>query len=215
MQRIVSLVVASLSFVFTAAAADLDYSRFETYFGYDFVQFMPDTTFLPSKINANGGSAQFIYNAWKGLGVVADFGAVHKGTLNQTPIDATVANFLVGPRFTHHIGRYQPFVEAMFGGAYGTMSTQVSAITGDNVFLPAFTPVTARLTASTTRFALMAGGGLDIKFSKRFAFRPFEADYYLIRMPNVYTENGLAGTGLTNHNNWRLSGGVKFMFGKL
>jgi len=210
MQKIVSLAVASLSLVFTAAAADLDYSRFETYLGYDFVQFMPNTTFLPSKINANGGSGQFIYNISNGFGVVGDFGAVHKGTINQTPVDATVANFLVGPRYTHHRGRYQPFLECMFGGAYGTMSTQVGVITGGTVLpgLPAFTPVTARLTASTTRFAMMAGGGLDIKFNKHMAFRPFEADYYLIRMPDLFQNDNL-----TNRNNWRLSGGVKFMFG--
>jgi hypothetical protein len=210
MQKIVSLAVVSLSLVFTAAAADLDYSRFETYLGYDFVQFMPNTTFLPQKINANGGSAQFIYNMWKGFGVVGDFGAVHKGTINQTPVDATVVNFLAGPRYTLHKGRYQPFLEAMFGGAYGTLSAQVSAITGDTVIpgIPANTPITARLNASSTRFAMMAGGGLDIKLNKQIAFRPFEADYYLIRMPNLFQNDNI-----TNRNNWRLSGGVKFMFG--
>jgi hypothetical protein len=212
MQRIFSLAAVSLGLVFTAAASD--YSKFETYLGYDFVRFNPDTFYLP-QFNANGGSAQFIYNAWGGLGIVGDFGAVHKGTLNQSPIDTTVANYLIGPRFTHHRGRYQPFVEAMFGGAYATMSTRVNALTGDNAILPALTPVTARLTASTSRFAMMVGGGLDIKIHKHMAFRPFEADYYLIRMPDYFSNTNFTPGNVTNRNNWRLSAGVKFMFGKL
>jgi outer membrane protein OmpA-like peptidoglycan-associated protein len=54
---------------------------------------------------------------------------------------------------------------------------------------------------------MLLGGGLDIKISRHVAFRPFEADYYLMRVPNLGTGN------LTNRNNFRYAAGVNFMLG--
>jgi hypothetical protein len=41
------------------------------------------------------------------------------------------------------------------------------------LFVDGREPITARLNASHTGFAMMAGGGLDIKLSKHIAFRPW------------------------------------------
>ena len=198
-------------------------TKYETFLGYDFVRFQPNHTGFIPEFNANGGSGQFVYNFYKGIGVVFDAGAVTKGTLNGFNLDTTVANFVAGPRYTYHNhSRFTPFVEVMFGGAYSTISTQIS-FTGTPTnpivvpppFAPVVTPhggvdtvpVTARLVASNTHFAMMAGGGLDIKISKHVSFRPIGADYYLTRLPDLVTADP------SNQHNFRYSTGINFTFG--
>ncbi len=208
MRKIYLLISAALLCASVAGAADRP--TMEAYLGYDFVRFNPDSGFVPS-FNANGGNGQFAYNITKWIGAVLDVGAVNKGTINQASIDTTVMNFVAGPRFTwHNHSRFQPFFEAMFGGAYATASTPISIVGGEvvtGVPVNSNLPVQARLTASNTHFALLAGGGLDIKISKHVAFRPVEVDYYLSRVPSFVTGND------TNRNNVRYSAGVNFLFG--
>jgi FAD synthase len=109
----------------------------------------------------------------------------------------------------HHSG-FTPFAQSLFGGGYGTTSTQISAVPTvnplDTGILPN-SPVTARLVASRTGFAMLAGGGVDYKVGKHFAFRPFEFDYLLTRVPNFVGEH-------VNRNNWRFTAGANFTFGK-
>jgi len=211
------------------ASAD-DSGRYEAFAGYSFVRFNPNSgcsasscgSFLPS-FNSNGGDGQFVYNTEKGIGVVLDVGAVTKGTLNQTAIDTTVLNFVAGPRYTyrHHDSRFQPFVQALFGGAYSTASTQLGILGGEvvtpHIFPPIVVnsnlPITARLVESRTGFAMLAGGGLDIKINKHMTFRPIGADYYLTRLPDFLTQN-LPGHNHHNANNFRYTAGVNFVFGK-
>jgi hypothetical protein len=209
MKKTLTVIAASLSFAFGAAAADNP--RFETFLGYQFTRFNADSKFIPS-FNANGGSGQFVYNFSKGIGIAFDAGAVNKGLLNGLNIDTTVAHFVAGPRFAYHnSSRFTPYVEALFGGAYGTTSARVSALPfGPNLDLLALDPnlpISARVQASKTVFAMMIGGGLDVKMNKHVAFRPFGFDYYLTRVPNFVTGDDV------NKNNWRYTAGVNFMFG--
>ena len=206
------------------ASADEEAYKFETFVGYDFVRFNPNNTGFIPPFNANGGNAEFVYNVRQYIGVVFDAGAVTKGTLNQAAIDSTVLNFVAGPRFTfrHKESRFQPFVQALFGGAYSTASTQIDILGGEvvnpHVFPPTTIenpnlPISTRLVSSRTGFAMLAGGGLDIKLSKHIAVRPIGADYYLTRLPNFLTQN-LPNHSHQNLNNFRYSAGVNFMFGK-
>jgi outer membrane protein OmpA-like peptidoglycan-associated protein len=211
MKKCIRVVGVAALFVLTAAADE--WPRSEIFLGYNFVKFNPNSDFVPS-FNANGGSGQFQYNFTKYLGVAMDVGAVNKGVLNGFGVDTTVMNFVAGPRVTfHNSSRFVPFVEAMFGGAYATMSTSINALSGvPSVLPPALapppgSPVTVRIGASRTGFAMLAGGGLDLKVSRHVAIRLFEADYYLMRLPDLFTGN------LTNQNNFRYAGGVNFMLG--
>lgn len=214
MKRVLAILVASLPLALTAEATD--FPKMETYLGYDFVRFNADSGFVPS-FNANGGNGQFGYNFWKWGGAVLDVGAVNKGLLNDRPVDTTVIHFVAGPRFTYrNHSRYIPFGEVMFGGAYGTTSTQILAqpVVTPPIALPADGtiqnlngPLSLRLQGSHTVFAMMAGGGLDIKIGKHAAFRPVEVDYYLTRPPSFVTGEDV------NKNNWRYSAGVNFQFG--
>lgn len=209
MKKSYLLICAALLSVSVAAATDLP--KMETFLGYDFARFDPNSPFVPS-FNANGGSGQFVYNVRSGFGLAIDLGATTKGTLNQTKIDTTIVDFVAGPRYTfHNHSRFMPYVQALFGGAYATISAPISII-ADGVVTPLEpivvpTAITARLTASHTGFAMLAGGGLDIKLGKHVAFRPFEASYYLTRIPSLLTGN------ITNRNNFRYSAGVNFLFG--
>jgi peptidoglycan-associated lipoprotein len=52
---------------------------------------------------------------------------------------------------------------------------------------------------------MAAGGGMDFKLSKLISIRPIQAEYYLTKFPD----------GLNNRqNNFRLSSGVVFRFGR-
>jgi outer membrane protein OmpA-like peptidoglycan-associated protein len=214
MKRCIS--VFGVAVVFLTAAAAEDWPRYETFLGYNFVRFNPNSGNIPS-FNANGGGGQFVYNLNKYFGGVVELGAVSKGTLAQLPIDTTVVHFVAGPRFTMHNGsRFVPYVQALFGGAYGTASARVSALPLDTgipgilppgLILDPNTPVSTRFNASRTVFAMLAGGGIDIKLGRHVAFRPIAVDYYLTRVPSFQTGN------TTNRNNIQYSAGLNFMFG--
>jgi outer membrane protein OmpA-like peptidoglycan-associated protein len=212
MKKCIRVVGVGVLFVLTAAADE--WPREEIFLGYNFAKFNPNSDVIPS-FNANGGSGQFQYNFLKYLGVAMDVGAVNKGVLNGFDVDTTVMNFVAGPRLTlHNRSRFVPFVEGLVGGAYATMSTRLTGVSATvpgglppGLVIPPDLPVTVRLRASRTGFALLAGGGLDLKLSRHVALRLFEADYYLMRTPDVFTGN------ITNRNNFRYAGGVNFMLG--
>jgi hypothetical protein len=206
-----SLVVLVAVLLSALVASATDYSKFETFLGYDFVGYYPNTNVIP-KAHFNGGSGEFVYNFSGWLGAVADVGAVHKGLIGGYNVDTTVVNTVFGPRLSFHHSKFNPFIQVLFGSAYGTTSTQVSLLPNGGAILPPDivldpnTPVTARLHASQEAFAMMAGGGVDIKFSKHMALRPIEFDYYQTRFSN-------RELGTNTQNNWRYTAGLNFMFG--
>jgi hypothetical protein len=211
MRRLIAVIAALPLSALVAAATDFPMA--EGFLGYHFVRFNPNSDLIPS-FNANGGGGQFAYNINKWVSGVFDMGAVTKGTLGGFNIDSTVINFVAGPRvyFRNH-SRFTPFVHALFGGAYATASARIDL---DRSLIP--TPllpeddrdrITARLNASRTGFAMLAGGGLDIKINNHVAFRPIGADYYLTRMPSLITGRE------SNRNNFRYSAGFNFLFGKM
>ena len=212
MKKIITVIATSLCFAFIAGATDIP--KTEVFLGYSFVRFSADADIIPSR-DANGGSAQFVYNFGKGFGVAFDGGAVNFGAFNNTNIDTTVAHLVVGPRykFNQH-SKFQPYVQALFGGAYSTASTQILAVPEVNplIAVDPSIPVTgnlvsARLVASRRSFAMLIGGGLDWKVSKHMQVRPLAFDYFRI------DPDSLIPTRDQERNNWRYSAGVNFTFG--
>jgi hypothetical protein len=206
MKKCFVLFAAVLAFSLVASATD--WPTGGVFLGYNFAKFNPDSPYLPA-LNMNGGSGQFSYNFWKGLGVAVDLGAVTKGNINGFNVDATVVDFVAGPRYTFRTHtRFMPYVQCLFGGAYSTASLQaIDAVVPPGVILPPGRPFTARIVTSRTGFAMLTGGGLDIKLTKMIYFRPFEASYYLTRMPSFLTGND------RNTSNFRYAGGFNFTFG--
>jgi hypothetical protein len=200
-------VIAAMS-LFALAASATDWPRYETFLGYSFVRFNPNSGYIPS-FNANGGYGQFQYNVNRWFSGVVDAGAVSKGVLNGLDISSTIASVTAGPRFTYrNHSRFTPFAHVLFGGAFASASVPVvGALLPPNVILPPRGAIVARWTTSDSGFAMFAGGGLDIKLGKHIAFRPIGADYYLARADSLLTGN------TTNRNNFRYTAGINFLFG--
>lgn len=200
-------VIAAVPLLALAASAT-DWPRYETFLGYSFVRFNPNSGYIPS-FNANGGYGQFQFNANRWFSGVIDAGAVSKGVLNGLDISSTIASVTAGPRFTYrNHSRFTPFAQVLFGGAFSSASVPViGSILPPGVILPPTGAIVARLTTSDSGFAMFAGGGLDIKMGKHFAFRPIGADYYLARVNSLLTGN------TSNRNNFRYTAGINFLFG--
>ena len=194
--------------LFALAASATDWPKYETFLGYSFVRFNPNSGYIPS-FNANGGYGQFQYNVNRWFGGVVDAGAVSKGVLNGFDISTTIASVTAGPRFTYrNHSRFTPFAHILFGGAFASASVPVvGAVLPPAIILPPTGPITARLTTSDSGFAMFVGGGLDIKLSKHIAFRPVGADYYLARANSILTGD------TSNRNNFRYTAGINFLFG--
>ena len=226
MKKIVLIVGAALLTASVAAASDTGFGG--AFLGYNWVRFNPNSN-IPgvtlSSFDMNGGDVQLAYTLKPGVGLVLDVGAVHAGSLfgiansvtsNGRGVDHTLANFVLGPRYTFHKhSRLMPFAQALFGGSRASSSTSVTILQGGVVWPPpglivppgTAQPVDATLQAERWGFAMLIGGGLDIKVGKHVAFRPIGADYYLTRLPAFVTGND------TNKNHFRYSAGVNFLFG--
>jgi len=176
--------------------------------GYDYTRFFSSTD--RANFHANGGDGEVIFNFKKRFGIVFDAGAVNQTGIGGFSSDTTIAHFLAGPRFNFtHRSRFRPYVQGLFGGVHIASSVP---ILGDPVSsaLPGVIPgqpLSVRFIASQTKFALAAGGGLDIRIAKKVYFRPIGVEYFLAR----------AGTFLTRGDNdldgIRYTAGFTFMFG--
>jgi hypothetical protein len=216
MKKIITVIATSLCFAFVAGATEVPQT--EVFIGYSLVRLNSNGDIIPSR-DANGGSGQFVYNFSKGFGVAFDAGAVTNGAIRTTNVDTTVAHLVAGPRykFNQH-SRFQPYVQALFGGAYATASTQIEAVRVVNPLNPSIPgtgdAVSARLVGSRRSFAMLIGGGLDWKVSKHMQFRPVAFDYFMTQTQPESVITDLPRTGRTiDRNNWRYSAGVNFTFG--
>jgi hypothetical protein len=209
-----------------AAVAENEVPRYEAYLGFQYVranQFNQNTGLgtVVGGFDMYGGDGQFVYNFSKWISGVIDAGAVNKPNVAifDAHIQNTTAFAYAGPRFYFHKGgRIHPFAEALFGGAFRRVSTEVTALTSiDTPNIPVVNPlnlfpgplavVNARLTASENAFSMKIGGGVDYRFNKHFSFRPVEVDYVLTRFPDLSS-----GTH-ENQNSIAASAGVIFTFG--
>ena len=208
MKRILAVMAIFLMSALVVSATE--WPMAEAFLGYNFVRFNPNSNYFPS-FNANGGGGQFAYNVNRWISGVFDMGAVTTGSVGAFNIDATVINFVAGPRvYYRNHSRFTPFAHTLFGGAYSTASAQISLpanIIPPGLIVGDHDPISARLNAANTGFAMIVGGGLDIKIGKNIAFRPFGTDYYLTRLPSLVTG------GTSNRNNFRYSTGINFLFG--
>jgi hypothetical protein len=58
------------------------------------------------------------------------------------------------------------------------------------------------------------GGGLDVNLGHGISLRPVQAEYLMLREPQIGFENGEAIYTGVNHNTFRYSAGVTFRFGQ-
>ena len=237
MKRCFLLIGGALLLTMIAAATEPP--RYEAYAGFQYVranQFNQNAGLATAigGFSMYGGDGQFQYNFNKWISGVIDGGAVNKPglavpSLSTIPggpavVDVHVQNTTAftfgGPRIYWRHGRWAPFGEVLFGGAFRRVSTGVIAVTSPATpFVPVVSPanlfpgpnavVSARLSASENAFAMRVGGGLDYKLGKYFSVRPVEVDYILTRFPNL-------STGFReNQSSIAASAGIIFTFGAL
>jgi opacity protein-like surface antigen len=186
-----------------AAGMNLGTPRAELFLGYSYLRAVPTLADGNRMVWLNGGSTSIAFNFNRYLGVVGDFGGFRntevKLTNSSTVVDSdgTVFTYLAGPRlsFRSH-ERFTPFAQALFGVAQASEVTLSGCSSGGCTPLP-----------SETKFAMTAGGGLDIRVHHHFAIRLIQAEYLMTSFENLNTGAS------AKQNDIRLSAGLVFRFG--
>lgn len=177
----------------------------ELFLGYSYLRAVPTLAEGNRMMWLNGGSANIAYNFNRYLGVVGDFGVFKDSELRlSTSSPATVADsngnvytYLFGPRLSfRNESRFTPFAQALFGVARASQVTLSGCTNGACILLP-----------TESKFAMTAGGGLDIRVHHGFAIRLVQAEYMMTRFADLNTGNS------ASQNDMRLSSGIVFRFG--
>ena len=139
-------------------------------------------------------SAAFNFNQY--LGIEMDFrwnqGTLLSGTIPGTgTIHANLRNmaFLSGPRFTVRRNKtITPFAHVLFGGNITTVSAS-GAASGSSIGVSA--------SASNTGYAIVAGGGVDVRVNRLMAIRLGQIDYVRTHTFQTNMNNLAVSCGLT------------------
>ncbi|HET9166043.1 MAG TPA: outer membrane beta-barrel protein [Candidatus Angelobacter sp.] len=183
-----------------------DAPKVEVFTGYSFMSagfpFSTDPAAGNGSGVLNGWNFSAAVNANRWIGVVADFGGYYgsptKGTLFKpancvlctsdfTGILHNMHTFTAGPQLSIRQDTVTVFAHALFGGAHIREDLVINNFTSDRI--------------SSTNFAFLVGGGVNIALSHRFALR-IQPDY-------LRTE--ILGR---KQNNFRASAGLVFRFGQ-
>jgi hypothetical protein len=196
--------VAFILLFFTISLAAQETPRVEVFGGYALARIDDSQGLTERHINQNGWNAAVAVNINKYLGGVADFGGYY-GTHRLPPFTAltcptcpittpspfqassTFHTFLFGPQVSFRLHSVTPFLHALFGTAH------------EHVGLAPPTPFGL---SSVSGFAWAAGGGMDINFSHRFAYR-VQGDFMHFSLSEFQP----------GENNVRFSTGLVFRFG--
>jgi len=182
----VVLLLVLFGFLPWAKAQEVETPRVELYVGYDYVRYHanPRINGVPpsESFSANGLSGQAAYNLnarFAMVGELSVYSLARKGfnTTHQV-------SYLFGPRVSLRRHIFTPFAQVLFGGVWAE----------DGITLG---PVTA--------FGMTAGGGIDLRVSRRFAVRPLQTEYFMTGFPDgaSHQQNNFRfGAGVV----WRLSG---------
>ena len=191
-------VLAALFALGLSAGAE-DAPKAEIFAGYSFVSAAfpanPDPAAGGFRGSLNGWNGSAAFNVNRSLGIVADFGGYYgsptKGTTfkpancvlctgNATATLHNLHTFTFGPQFSVRSHELTGFAHALFGGA---------SIREDMNF---FGPLPR---ISTTSFAMMFGGGVDIRLSSRWVMR-LQPDYFTTQILDRKQNNFRVSTGL-------------------
>ena len=198
--------------LFGSVAFAQDPPRIEVPLDYSYMRFNPENSNIVSSFSLNGGGGGAAFYITRFLGIEADlqgYGSTTKsftfppGRVTACPGGCTVT--AQGNLFTYNIGpivklrtpHFEPFVEALFGGAHSNVF--------GNLYHNCVGCIISK-SPSNNAFDFIIGGGIDIPFHEHIAFRPIQVDYVLTRFGNAFT------AGNQNQSNFRYVGGVVFRF---
>jgi hypothetical protein len=156
--------------------------RYELAGMYSYINFQPGSGF--QNFNNNGGTGSFTYNVNKWIGLTAEAGtyAFSRSVPVTGSVEGGFQTFLFGPRLNLRRKYFVPFLEFLIGDFRAD-----GQVTGG---------------PRSSSFALVAGGGVDVVFTKHIAWRFAQLDYLqtnangIYLNPNGRQDNFRAGTGL-------------------
>lgn len=143
--------------------------------------------------NLHGFNASVFHNVTGNVSLGGEVsGAYGSDQVQVSTADADVKvtryTYLFGPQFSTCPGdNVRVFAHTLFGGAHDSSKTTLGAATTD---------------FSANAFAMGFGGGVDVRLNRHFSFRAVQADYIPTRFGGSW------------QNNFRLSTGLVFRFGK-
>jgi len=200
--------------LFGTAAVAQDYPKVEVPAYYSYMRFNPENSNIVSGFSFNGGGGGVTFNVNHFFGIETEFNGY--GSLTKTFVFPATANspcpagctvrasanlftYNIGPVFKHRSEHFEPFVEALFGGAHSS--------TYQNLLKACALSCTTVTNPSNNAFDFVIGGGLDVPVKHWLSIRPVQLDYVLTRFGNGFTK------GNQNQSNFRYNGGLVFRFG--
>ncbi len=129
--------------------------------------------------NANGWNAAMTGNINRWFGVTGDFSGAYKSIGG---VNGRAYTYTFGPTFSSRQKSIKPFAHVLVGGFHASAGFQ-------------------GLSDSVNGFALVAGGGLDVKAAEHIAIRVIQGDWIMWH-----------AKGATDKSNGRISVGVVFRF---
>jgi hypothetical protein len=129
--------------------------------------------------NLNGWEISATINAYRWLGVTADFSG-HYGSNQGSSIHHQT--YLFGPQ-VHLPGPVSPFAHVLIGAAHESIGSAPEGF----------------VAGSATAFAAAIGAGIDIKIVPFVSFRPIQLDYVVTRFGSATQNQPRASAGLMIH----------------
>src|SRR5664279_1578496 len=212
--KIRSVLILGVALLFGGLAYAQDDHKIEVTGNYSFIHANPqNNNIIPTfSLNGGGGSGAFYFSKY--IGIVAEFEGYGSYTHNFTippancdsegscvvSVQGNLFTYNVGPIVKFRTKHFEPFVEALFGGAhsnfYGNLYKDCTTIGC----------TTLSKSPSNNAFDFIIGGGIDIPVTSKIAIRPVEFDYILTRFGNSFT------AGNNNQSNFRYQAGIQFRF---
>jgi len=140
-------------------------SKGEVFGGYQYTNLSDGIA--TKRLSSNGWNAGFAYYFSPWVGVKADFGGAYAtdNTSSSQPFSVRNYTYTFGPVFSAgRDKRFNPFGEALFGGYHETL---------------------AGYSNSYSAFAMLAGGGVDVKIARQFSVRAVQVDWLYTRPPSA------------------------------
>jgi hypothetical protein len=188
-----TLIIICCATLATAQTAD-EYPKNEVFVGYSYNNVdINSLTINPGRTGLNGLNIAYTRNLNKKLGVTIDFsGHIKRESFTNGTVEVQhnreQYNLLGGLQFkARNQTRVTPFAHALFGGGLFRGFSAILSPASNTYFFD-----------DARSFAMVFGGGLDIRASKRITIRALQADYN----PTFF--------GQGRQNNFRLSFGVVF-----
>jgi len=198
--RIAGAALLGLFLLFGTTTFAQDTPKVEVSGNYSYMRFNPQNNNISGlgAFSLNGGGGAFTYFLTNLIGIKAEFegyGSTTRTFPGGAPVSGNLFTYNVGPEIKFRTPHFEPFAEAMFGGAHSNAYVNICNVGGGCINSP-----------SNNAFDFIIGGGVDIPINKTFAIRAAEADYVLTRFGNSFTG------GNNNQSNFRIQAGVVIRF---